>query len=170
MNSLSLRNSKRIFLFCLGLSSLLQAAELPIGSTTKEFRPYNEALNKTWEGIKKRNVDPYDIPCIHRPNSEIPHDCVSEGIGYGMILALYSNDQEYFNKIWDAGETYMWTGSLYNWRIYESGTTAGSGAATDAEEDIAAMLIFADELVKKNIWSPYVSTKGPLMQVVLKQF
>lgn len=80
-----------------------------------------------------------------------------------MILALYSNDQEYFNKIWDAGEQYLWGGKFYNWRANESGDVAavnGTGAATDAEEDIALTLIFADLLVKKNIWQAHTSPKG----------
>jgi endo-1,4-beta-D-glucanase Y len=135
-------------------------SNLPIGSSTARFRNFSESLEKTWQGIKERNINPYSIPCIHRPNSELPHDCVSEGIGYGMMLALYMNDQEYFNKIWNAGEQYMWNGTLYNWRINVSGTTIGFGAATDAEEDIAAMLIFADALVKKGVWQPYRSVKN----------
>jgi hypothetical protein len=28
----------------------------------------------------------------------------------GMLLALYSNDQEYFNILLDNGEKYMWNG------------------------------------------------------------
>jgi len=29
-------------------------------------------------------------------------------VGYGLILALYSNDQEYFNMQLDSAEKYMW--------------------------------------------------------------
>jgi endo-1,4-beta-D-glucanase Y len=34
------------------------------------------------------------------------------------------------------------------------------GAATDAEQDIALCLIFADQLVKKNVWTEHTSPKG----------
>lgn len=34
-----------------------------------------------------------------------------QGVGYGLLLALYSNDQEYFNMQLDNAERYMW-----NWR------------------------------------------------------
>lgn len=113
------------------------------------------ALEQTWIGIKQRNIDAYEIPCVHRPNSETPNDCVSEGIGYGMILALYSNDQEYFDKIWESGNTYMWNGNFYDWRINEQGQKTATGAATDAEQDIAFALISAQSKVDKNIWKPH---------------
>jgi hypothetical protein len=103
--------------------------------------------------MKKRNIDPYNVKLVHRPKSEYPHDAVSEGVGYGMLWALYCNDQEYFNKIWFAAEQYMWAGEFYNWRVDENGKVEGTGAASDAEEDIAIALIFADQLVKKNIWT-----------------
>ena len=121
---------------------------------------YRPILTDTWEGVKSRNIDPYDVKAIHRPKSEIPGDFVSEGIGYGMILALYANDQEYFNEIWDAGETHMWSYGAYDWRCSENGTVIGSGPATDAEEDIACMLIFADKLVDAGIWKAHTSPQG----------
>lgn len=115
----------------------------------------NTALENTWLGIKQRNIDPYTIKCIHRPNSETPNDCVSEGIGYGMIVALYSNDQEYFDKIWETGEKYMWNGKWYDWRIDENGQKTATGAAVDAEEDIAFALISAQKRVNKKEWKPH---------------
>lgn len=123
--------------------------------------PYDTILLNTWQGIKKRNVDPYEIKMIHRPYSESPGDAVSEGIGYGMILALYCNDQQYFNMIWDAGETYLYDSESkhYNWRIHPD-KRVEPGAATDAEQDIALCLIFADQLVKKNVWTEHTSPKG----------
>lgn len=143
---------------------IVQATLLPFPSPLPRVsQSYDTILKKTWEGIKKRNVDPFTIKAIHRPKSELPKDFVSEGIGYGMILALYANDQEYFNKIWDAGEQYLWGGKYYNWRANEAGSVDaanGVGAATDAEQDIALCLIFADLLVKRNTWQSHKSPKG----------
>ena len=121
---------------------------------------FDTILLKTWQGIKKRNIDPYSVPLVHRPKSEMPGDAVSEGVGYGMLLALYCNDQVYFNKIWDNAESRMWSGDCYNWRVNESGTVIGTGAATDAEQDIALALIFADQLVKKGVWQSHQSPKN----------
>ncbi len=117
-------------------------------------------LTKTWEGMKHRMVDAYSIPFVHRPKSEQPGDAVSEGIGYGMMAALYSNDQVYFNKIWNAAEDHMWAGQFYNWRVDAGGAVIGTGAASDADEDIACMLVFADELVKSGIWNSFTGSKG----------
>jgi endo-1,4-beta-D-glucanase Y len=145
----------------LGYFSFVSAQFLPVASTMpKVTASYDTVLLKTWQGIKKRNIDAYAIPLVHRPKSEQPGDAVSEGIGYGMILALYCNDQPYFNKIWDAGEQYMWQSDHYNWRTDQTGTVIGSGAASDAEEDIAYCLIIADLLVKKGIWQSHSSPKG----------
>lgn len=117
---------------------------------------YDSILSKTWQGIKKRNIDPYDVKLVHRPKSEYPGDCVSEGVGYGMVIALYCNDQTYFNTIWHTAEDKMWQGQFYDWWLGEDGKKSGSpsflGAATDAEEDVAIALIFADQLCKKGIW------------------
>jgi endo-1,4-beta-D-glucanase Y len=127
---------------------------LPIASSLPRVsKSYDTIILKTWQGIKKRNIDPYSVKLIHRPKSEFPHDAVSEGVGYGMLWALYCNDQEYFNKIWFAAEQYMWAGEFYNWRVDQNGKVEGTGAASDAEEDIAIALIFADQLVKKSIWT-----------------
>jgi endo-1,4-beta-D-glucanase Y len=134
----------------------------------KVSTPYDTILKKTWEGIKKRNIDPYRTGMVHRPRSEFPGDAVSEGISYGMFLALYCNDQTYFNKIWNGAETYMWSGGakLYNWRRDSQGNANpamgqyNDGPASDAEQDIALLLIFADQLVKNNIWRPYTDPKN----------
>jgi len=95
-------------------SQLLYYSSLPKVNTPWPDFPYDSVLVKTWEGIKKRNIDAYapvgsyNGGLVHRPKSERPGDAVSEGISYGMLLALYCNDQEYFDKVWDAGERYMW--------------------------------------------------------------
>jgi len=126
--------------------------------------PYDTVLKKTWEGIKKRNVDKYGTGMVHRPKSNMPGDAVSEGISYGMFLALYCNDQTYFNSIWSAGEKYMWNdyGKYYDWRRNSTGGSTGdSGPASDADQDIALLLIFADKLAERGVWTKgHKSNKG----------
>jgi len=142
-------------------AAFLYPSSLPKVSTSST--PYDTVLKKTWEGIKKRNVDAYTTGLVHRPKSETPGDAVSEGVSYGMYLALYCNDQAYFNKIWNAGEKYMWNsdGGYYDWRRNSTGGYTGDGGpASDAEQDIALLLIFADQLVKNNIWVSFTSDKG----------
>ena len=110
------------------------------------------ALQNTYQGIKTRNIDNYSIKCVHRPFSETPNDCVSEGIGYFMLLSVYSNDQKYFDLVWDTAEQFMWNGSGYDWRIDANGNKIAYGTATDAEQDIAVSLIFAQQLVNQDKW------------------
>lgn len=44
------------------------------------------------------------------PSHHPTHSLLSQGVGYGMLLALYSNDQAYFNTQLDNAEKYMWNG------------------------------------------------------------
>jgi endo-1,4-beta-D-glucanase Y len=92
------------------------------------------------------------------------NEAVSEGIGYGMLLALLVDDQPAFNKIFEAGNKYMSNGTVYKpWSVRwdannpNSVQTAsnGAGAATDADLDIALALIFANKLVEKKVWTNY---------------
>ncbi|MFA6341617.1 MAG: glycosyl hydrolase family 8, partial [Fibrobacteraceae bacterium] len=78
--------------------------EIPNTQPKVSATQWNAILDKTWDGIKERNIKPYSIDSglIHRPKSETPGDAVSEGVGYGMIVALFSNDQATFNTIWEA--------------------------------------------------------------------
>jgi len=127
------------------------------GQTTIDEDFWKSALSKVWTGIKERNIAPYGTGFIHRPKSEKPGDAVSEGVGYGMLVALYANDQATFNSIWEAANNHMWNSCYYNWQVDVTGKTIGKGAATDAEEDVALALIFADKLVQAGKWTAYES-------------
>ena len=52
------------------------------------------------------------------------NDTVSEGIGYGMLIAVYVGDQTLFDGLWGYAQTQM-SGGLMNWCI-----PAGSGSWT----------------------------------------
>ncbi len=84
---------------------------------------------------------------VRRPNSngaEV-NSTVSEGIGYGMLLAVYADDQPTFDKLWQYSKLWLDSHGLMNWYINAAGTQAlGTGAASDADEDIAFALVMAD--------------------------
>jgi hypothetical protein len=112
-----------------------------------------QTIQMVWQGMIERN--PGEPFLIHRPYSETPGDAVSEGVGYGLIMAMYCNDQEHFDMLLDGAETTMWNGQCYNWRVDSNGWVTGSGGATDAEQDIAAMLIMAKHRVDHGEWTDY---------------
>jgi endo-1,4-beta-D-glucanase Y len=89
---------------------------------------------------------------------------VSEGIGYGMLIAVYMDDQSLFDGLWKYAQAHTWQACplggggctptiLMNWYIAADGNTAsqgsvgqdGNGAATDADEDMAFALVMADK-------------------------
>ncbi|HVZ79372.1 MAG TPA: glycosyl hydrolase family 8 [bacterium] len=82
---------------------------------------------------------------VQRPNDSglALNSTVSEGIGYGMLIAVYMNDQNLFDKLWKYEQLHLDGSGLMNWYIDASGGTAGSGAATDGDEDMAWALLMA---------------------------
>src|SRR3954452_23359726 len=75
--------------------------------------------------------------------TENGNDTVSEGIGYGMLIGVYMNDKPMFDALWAYAKAHLDGNGLMNWNIASSGSTAGSGAATDGDEDMAWALIMA---------------------------
>jgi len=74
-----------------------------------------------------------------------PNSTVSEGIGYGLILAVYMNDQPLFDELWKYEQMWLGKSGLMDWYISSNGSDRlGSGAASDADEDMAWALLMAD--------------------------
>jgi endo-1,4-beta-D-glucanase Y len=75
-----------------------------------------------------------------------PNSTVSEGIAYGMIVAVYMNDQPLFDGLWKYEQSWLDENGLMDWYINAAGSERlGTGAATDADEDIAWALVMADK-------------------------
>jgi len=77
------------------------------------------------------------------------NDTVSEGIGYGMLLAVYMGDKTLFDGLYSYWTTHPAGGGnasmLMNWCIQAGAGScpATGGSATDADEDVAWALIQA---------------------------
>ena len=85
---------------------------------------------------------------VRRPNSSgaVVNSSNSEGIAYGMLLAVYANDQNTFDNLWKYEQLFPDNHGLMNWYIAPDGNSVlGSGAATDADEDMAFALVMADK-------------------------
>jgi len=78
-----------------------------------------------------------------------PNSTVSEGIAYGMLIAVYMNDQTLFDDLWQYEQQFLDSRyGLMHWNIAADGsgpTGGGIGPATDADEDMAFALLMADK-------------------------
>jgi endo-1,4-beta-D-glucanase Y len=80
---------------------------------------------------------------VQRP--ENGNDTVSEGIGYGMLIAVIMGDRTLFDGLWGYYQGNS-VGGLMTWCIQNGGGSCnpnGGGSATDADEDVAYALIQA---------------------------
>jgi endo-1,4-beta-D-glucanase Y len=76
-----------------------------------------------------------------------PNSTVSEGIAYGMLIAVYMGDQPLFDALWKYEQLWLNENGLMDWYIRADGTGRGEngkGAASDADEDMAWALLMAD--------------------------
>ena len=127
-----------------GLPTLTQTGNFPfprnaaptngcIKPTGADGKQLIEAFN-TWKSTFVTN-DQGNL----RVRFDTPSETVSEGIAYGMLIAVYMGDRALFDGLWaywkahPSGNSYLMT-----WKI-----PGGSGSATDADEDAAFALIQA---------------------------
>ncbi|MBD3418579.1 MAG: hypothetical protein GF398_00530 [Chitinivibrionales bacterium] len=121
---------------------------------------FSSELSKAWSFYKKNFIMANGLVNHKRlVNGSVTGEteAVSEGQGYGMLLALLNNDQATFNNIFEAANTYMWDNSRKSYFYWEwkNGGKTGQGAATDADLDIGLALVFADALAQKGLWDTY---------------
>jgi endo-1,4-beta-D-glucanase Y len=82
---------------------------------------------------------------VRRPDSpNAVNSSNSEGMGYGMLIAVYMNDQRLFDALWSYVLLHLDKNGLMDWQIGADGTATGTGAATDGDEDMAFALVMAD--------------------------
>jgi endo-1,4-beta-D-glucanase Y len=79
---------------------------------------------------------------------QVPSDSnntYSEGIGYGMLGAVYMNDKTTFDKLWAYEQRFLDGNQLMNWKIGPSGSVVAANSASDGDEDMAFALMMADK-------------------------
>ncbi|MEK7085158.1 MAG: glycosyl hydrolase family 8, partial [Patescibacteria group bacterium] len=70
---------------------------------------------------------------------------VSEGQGYGMLLAVFAGDRPVLDGLWKYAKRYRDSRGLMHWKIAADGIVTGENAATDGDEDIAYALLRATQ-------------------------
>lgn len=112
----------------------------------------NALVLREWEAWKGRHITSSGAGGFKRVqrDSSVNYDTVSEGLGYGMLLAVYFNEQALFDDLYRYVKLHFNSRGLMSWHINADGSLAsGEGSvncATDADEDIAVSLIFAHKL------------------------
>jgi endo-1,4-beta-D-glucanase Y len=82
---------------------------------------------------------------VRKPDSgSVIDSTVSEGMGYGMLLAVYMDDQTVFDGLWKYAKSYFNGNGLMDWEVDPNGAVIGTGAALDGDEDMAWALVMAD--------------------------
>ncbi|HEY4158285.1 MAG TPA: glycosyl hydrolase family 8 [Polyangiaceae bacterium] len=75
----------------------------------------------------------------------VANSTVSEGIAYGMIIAVMIDDQPLFDGLYQYALAFANERGLMNWYIAPDGQAPlGVGGATDSDEDIAWALLMAE--------------------------
>ncbi|HZU85287.1 MAG TPA: glycosyl hydrolase family 8, partial [Polyangiaceae bacterium] len=118
-----------------------------ISPTTVSAAQVQDAYT-TWKTqfVTSSGIDGGSALRVQDPNDTTnPNRTVSEGIGYGMIIAAYMADRALFDALWAYEQAHLDSNGIMNWLITAAGTTAGRGGATDADEDIAWALLIADK-------------------------
>lgn len=117
---------------------------------------------------------------VIRPENQ--NDTVSEGIAYGMLIALNFNDKTTFDSLYGTWKANKTAGTLMTWCLGSGGGSTGTacatsgGSATDADEDAAFALLQADKVfgggykadamqMIKDIWASDIDggTNGTLL-------
>lgn len=127
--------------------------DLPVPNCTKPTGAAGKFLVDAYLRWKARFVTTTAPIRVIRPENQ--NDTVSEGIAYGMLIAVYMGDKPLFDSLlsyWtghgaDTNTTATGQSMLMNWCQQGGGGTgtpcSGGGSATDADEDVAWALIQA---------------------------
>jgi endo-1,4-beta-D-glucanase Y len=117
-----------------------------------ELGPIEEA----WRQWKSRHVIAENAGAPPRLRVLKPDDgtTVSEGIGYGMMLAVVFDEPDTLDGLWLFALDKLDEQGLMHWQIDASGAVLRSGAATDADLDMAIALVFACVKTRQGVWPP----------------
>jgi endo-1,4-beta-D-glucanase Y len=123
----------------------------------RDANRWQSLVMATWQGYKDHYIF-CGTDCgeglVFDPSIE--YQAVSEGVGYGLLMAVMIDDQRTFNVIFVAAEKTLRDAAtgLFHWRADNSGNITGYGSATDADQDIALALIYAQHRVERGEWDP----------------
>jgi oligosaccharide reducing-end xylanase len=87
------------------------------------------------------------------------HDVRTEGMSYGMMIAVQLGKKAEFDAIWNWAKTYMYVSDpkhpsfgYFSWSCKTDGTPNEETPAPDGEEYFAMALLFGGMLVQIRFW------------------
>jgi endo-1,4-beta-D-glucanase Y len=92
-----------------------------------------------WKANRLKECGDNSTACVPRDDG----NCISEGIGYGMLITAGYDDQATFKKLWAYFNKHKNSKGMMNWRTDACGNDIETGAATDGDLDAAMALIQA---------------------------
>ncbi len=147
---------------------------------------YRREIQHLWKGYKYQFVEKYQgvvsssaYGLIFDPGkgSSSQQDALdyatSEASGYGLLIAIFMNDQPFFDQLLNKTWTIMATSGATNllaWKVSANGTVADPHSATDADGDVATALMFADILVQKGFWTNTGYSYSTKAQTLIHQY
>ncbi len=116
---------------------------------------YNQAVSQAYLNWKEQFVRDGG-PGLKVISPEQNNECVSEGMGFGMLIAAAMGDKEAFDGFWQYVQSQLEGTGLMRW------IPSGSGSATDADQDIAYSLLLA----QKQWGGSYSSAAGTMISAI----
>jgi endo-1,4-beta-D-glucanase Y len=137
-------------------ASFSQAAQFPfptrsgydfgITATSAQDSAIIQQLFTQW--LDTFYIESPQYPSLARVAFDKPEETVSEGIGYGMLILVYmENDlnhtQAKFDRLWNYYQKFANSNGLMHWKIEGFTTVVESHGATDGDLDVALALAMA---------------------------
>jgi endo-1,4-beta-D-glucanase Y len=88
---------------------------------------------------------------------------LSEGMGYGMLLAAYLDDRTTFDGLWRYAKLHHNPRGLMAWEVTARGHAPDPNAATDGDADMAFALVVADRR-----WGAYRADTEALIRALFR--
>jgi endo-1,4-beta-D-glucanase Y len=138
-------------------SPVPKTAEIP---ELEQERYWNE-FTASYQDWKNKYVESVNgqLKVIQPENDGIT---TSEGIAYGMIMAVNCGDKETFDKLWDFAKDHFNQNGLMSWQIKQDGRIIDTNSATDADMDMVYALIVADSL-----WGGYKDQASDMLGKIM---
>ncbi len=127
-------------------------SNLPTGAYTPASNLYGKSQDAYLAYVEWKACYAYSCggsPVQYRIRFDDASNTVSEGIGYGMLLAAYAADQPLFNGLYKYYQSRLNARGFMNWKINDGGASScgtallGTNGATDSEMDVAMALVVA---------------------------